>query len=319
MSNWERFQEEKLPAPEDFYSKLRDEKCTAEKLEFAQRVWTTFGCKTLKDYHDLYLKCDVMLLPDIFERFRTVCQTNYDLDPAHYVSSPHLTWDAMLKLTKAKVDLISDGEMYKMLEKGMRGGVCMISKRKATANNKYLGELYYDPQKKSIYIVDYDKNNLYGYAMSLPMPSGEFKWIPVEESNKIKWTDQLVDQDIGYFIECDLDYPEELHELHNDYPLAPERLTINEEDISETQVNIRAKYNMPKKVQATKLVPNLRNKIKYVCHYLLLQYYIKHGMKLIKIHRVIQFEQSRWLQPYIMLNQRLRISSKTTSKKTSLS
>ena len=315
MSNWDRFKEEKLPPREDFYSKLRDEKCTAEKYEFAQQIWKTFGCKTLKDYHDLYLKCDVLLLTDIFEKFRSVCKTNYDLDPAHYLSSPHLSWDAMLKLTKCTLELISDRAMFNMLEKGMRGGVCMISKRKAKANNKYLGHLHYDPVKKKIYIIYYDKNNLYGFAMSLPMPFGGFKWLTPEEISGIKWEEQTCDQSLGFIIECDIDYPEELHQLHNDYPLAPEKLTVNEEDISETQVNIRSKYNMLKTAKESKLVPNLLHKREYVCHYLLLHYYLTHGMKLVKIHRVIQFEQSRWLEPYIMLNQRLRAESKNDFEK----
>ncbi len=315
MSKWERFNEKKLPAQEDFFSKLRGEKCTAEKYEFAHRVWTTFGCRTLKDYHDLYLKCDVLLLTDIFEKFRAVCKTNYDLDPAHYLSSPHLSWDSMLKLTKCTLELISDRAMFNMVEKGMRGGVCMISKRKAVANNKYLGESHYDPLKKIIYLIYYDKNNLYGYAMSLPMPFGGFKWLTPDEISQILWQEQTVDQDTGYIIECDIDYPEELHELHNDYPLAPEKLTVTEEDISETQVIIRANYRMQKTVKATKLVPNLRHKREYVCHYLLLKFYLSHGMKLSKIHRVIEFKQRRWLEPYIMLNQRLRAESKNDFEK----
>ena len=278
-------------------------------------MWDTFECKTMKDYHDLYLKCDVLLHTDIFEKFRLVCKTNYDLDPAHYLSSPQLTWDAMLKMTNCKVELISDREMFNMLEKGMRGGVCMTSRRFAQANNKYLGELYYDPEKAKLYIIYFDKNNLYGYAMSLPMPSGGFKWLNEEDIKNITWTDQTVDQSVGYIIECDLDYPEELHDLHNDYPLAPERLTISAENLSEKQFKIRAKYNMPKSVKATKLVPNLQNKRNYVCHYLLLKYYLDHGMKLVKIHQAVIFEQSRWLEPYIKLNQNLRAASKNDFEK----
>ena len=147
------------------------------------------------------------------------------------------------------------------------------------------------------------------------MPFGGFKWLSDAEIGNIKWTEQKVDQTTGYIIECDLDYPEELHELHNDYPLAPERLTVTGEDLSEKQFNIRANYNMPKTVKTTKLIPNLNHKREYVCHYLLLSYYLKHSMKLVKIHRVIQFEQKRWLEPYILLNQGLRIASKNDFEK----
>ena len=127
IDSWERFTETRLPDKEEFHSKLNDENITDEEYEHAQAVWEAFGCKTLGDYHDLYVKTDVALLADVFENFRNLCQEQYGLDPAHYLTSPGLSWDALLKKT--------DYEMHLFVERGMRGGISMASKRHAKANN----------------------------------------------------------------------------------------------------------------------------------------------------------------------------------------
>lgn len=118
----------------------------------------------MREYHDLYLKTDVLLLADVFEKFRDVCMKNYKLDPAWYYISPGLAWDACLKITKVKLELLSDYDMQLMIEKGIRGEVSMISTRYGKANNPYMEE--YDPNLPSKYISYLDANNLYGWAMT---------------------------------------------------------------------------------------------------------------------------------------------------------
>ena len=135
MDSWERFSETKLPDKEKFYSKLNDEHITDEEYAHAKTVWETFECKTLGDYHDLYVKTDVALLADVFENFRNLCQEQYALDPAHYYTSPGLSWDALLKKTGVELELFTDLEMHLFVERGMRGGISMVSKRYAKANN----------------------------------------------------------------------------------------------------------------------------------------------------------------------------------------
>lgn len=130
--------------------------------------------KTMGEYHDLYLESDVILLADVFENFRT-CLLNYKIDPLHFLSSPALSWCAMLKMTKVKLDLISDIDMFQFIEKGMRGGISYISHRYASANNKYMKE--YNSKKPEDYIIYLDANNLYGWAMSQFLPTGGFKWL----------------------------------------------------------------------------------------------------------------------------------------------
>ena len=127
----------------------------------------------MKDYRDFYLKCDVLLLPDVFEKFRNNSLKNYELCPSHYLNAPGLSWDAMLKTTKIELELIPDPDIYIFFEKGIRGGVSYISNRYSKANNEDLES--YDPKQESKHIIYLDANNLYGYAMSKFLPITGFK------------------------------------------------------------------------------------------------------------------------------------------------
>ena len=168
-------------------------------------------------YYLIFL-ADVLLLACIFEEFRKVCRQNYNLDPAHYISAPQLSWDAMLHSTNCELQLIQDKAMYEMLDGGIRGGVAMVSQRYAKANNKYMGEQF-DPSQPSKYLMYWDANNLYGWAMRMPVPTGCFNWVPEEEFTQINWEAQTETQPYGYFIECDFEYPSAIQDKHNDYPL----------------------------------------------------------------------------------------------------
>ena len=201
-----------------------------------------------------------------------------------------------------------------MIEGGMRGDVCMISKRYAIANNKAMGKLY-NPLVTSTYIIYLDANNLYGWAMSQPLPWGNFEWVPEEEFSRMNWTLLQAHDHDGYFIECDLEYPNELHTLHNDYPMAPERVQINVEMLSDKQVGISRQYTRARSKANVKLVPNLMKKVKYMTHYMNLKFYLEHGMKLTKVYRVIRFRQSLWMRPYIQMNTDLRAAAKNDMEK----
>ena len=134
--------------------------------------WNKFGMKNMGDYHDHYLKEDVLLLADVFENFIATCFKFYGLDPCHYFSSPGLSWDAMLKMTGIKLEKISDIGMYYFIEKGTRGKVSYIARKYAKANNKYMND--YDTGKPSTFITYLDMNNLYGWTMSEDLLYGEF-------------------------------------------------------------------------------------------------------------------------------------------------
>ena len=289
MDNFDKFNETKLPPINKFYSKLYDSNVDKKDYAHAQKVWSHFGFKNMGEYHDLYLKTDVVLLADIFENFRDVCLKNYKLDPAWYYTSPGLSWDALLKNTEIKLDLLSDINMILFVEARIRGGVSMISNRYGKANNKYMEN--YNPIKESKFITYLDANNLYGWGMSQKLPYKNFRWI--DETN---FDPTLIntEDDTGYILQVDLEYPKELHDVHNDYPLAPESFKIKKID---------------------KLTPNLYNKTKYILHLKNLQLYLSLGLKLTKIHKVLAFDQKDWMRPSITLNTDLRTASKSDFEK----
>ena len=173
MDGFEKFNNTQLPNKDEFYSILNNESISDEQYKHAQNVWDTFNLKTMGDYHDLYLKSDVLLLADVFENFRKTCLQYYKLDPCHYFTSPGLSWDAMLKMTNIKLELMTDIDMFQFIEKGMRGGVSYIANRYGKANNKYMKS--YDEKAPSKYIMYLNANNLYGWAMSQYLPTGGFK------------------------------------------------------------------------------------------------------------------------------------------------
>ena len=175
--------------------------------------------------------------------------------------------------------------MLLMVEKGIRGGVSMVSSRYGKANNKYMGKSF-NNKEASKYITYLDANNLYGWAMSKPLPTHGFKWM---DNNELETWEKH-----PCILEVDLVYPQSLHDLHNDYPLAPERIKVN---------------------KVTKLIPNLGNKEKYIIHYQNLKQYLSLGLKLVKIYRGIKFEESPWLEKYISLNTDLRAKAKNEFEK----
>ena len=262
MNAPEKLKETQLPPKEEFYSRLNYEGISDENYEHAQEVWETFEMKNPEDYHNLYNRVDVLLLTDVFENFRDICIKNYNLDPAHYYTAPGLASDAALKLTEVELELLSDPDMLLMVEKGIRGGVSMISNRYGKANNKYMGKSFND-KEPSKYIRYLDANNLYGWAMSKALSTHGFKWMELSELKK--WKNH------SCILEVDLEYPRSLHDLHSDYPLAPEQIKLN-------------------KIKKKKLTPNLGDKEKYILHYENLKQYLRLGLKLTTIHRGIKFK-----------------------------
>ena len=165
MDSWKRFKEESLSNKESFYSKLNEEHITDEDNAHAQKVWDTFKINNLGEYNDFY----------VFKSFRNKCIEIYELDPAHFLSAPGLAWQACLKKTGVKLELLTDNDMLMMVEKGIRGGMCHAIYRYAKANNKYMKN--YDKNTESSYLEYLDANNLYGWAMSQKLPVDSFKWI----------------------------------------------------------------------------------------------------------------------------------------------
>ena len=227
MDNWEKFDETTIPPKDAFYSELNSEGISDADYAHAQEVWEVFGIKNCGKYHDLYAQSDTLLLADVFENFRDKCNKIYELDPVYFVSAPGLVWQACLKKTEVKLELITDHDMLLMIEKGIRGGMCQATHRYAKANNKYMKN--YDKNIESSYIEYLDANNLYGWAMSQKLPVNGFKWVKQKKLSKfnedfIKKYDE--DSNTGYFFEVDVEYPKTLFNSHKDLPFLPERKKV---------------------------------------------------------------------------------------------
>ena len=290
MTGFDKLAVNELPSKKDFYSKLNDAGVSDEQYEHAQNVWSGFRCKTIRNYHDLYLKTDVLLLADVMENYRDVCIKNYGLDPLWYYTATGLAWDAALKISEIKLELLTNPDMYLMVESGIRDGISTITKRYAKANNKYMNK--YDREKESSFIPYLDANNLYGWAMSQPLPVDGLEWMPACELPH--WDFICEDDGIGCILEVDLEYPKVLHDSHNEYPLAPESVKIN---------------------KVPKLIPNLQDKTNYILHYKNLQQCLNLGLKLTKVRRGIKFNEQAWLKDYIQLNTDLRKKGTTDFEK----
>ena len=306
-----KFNENRLPTREVWGNSLHGGKVTisAEEIQHAEKVFTTFNCENLGDFHDLYLTCDTLQLACVFEEFRRMTYSTYGLDSAHYFTCSNLSGDAFLKVSNTTVELLTDREHLEIAENLIRGGVASVfSKRLCTMNNEYLS--CYDEMKASTYGIMLDANNLYGGIMEkFPLPLKDFQIDTNTQLSEILATSN--DSNVGYIIEVDLEYPDALHNLHKDFPLAPTKEKIENGFLSNYQLSLLQKFDQ-KRIVTQKLVQTLGPKQNYTVHYITLKLYVNLGLKVTKVHRVLRFTQSKWMEPYITLNTKLR--AKSTNK-----
>ncbi len=297
-----------VPGKDAFYSKLTQSHISDSDYKHVQNICKTFDIHNMRTYSELYLKTDVLILADVFEQFRDVTMDNFGLDPCHYYTAPGMSWEAMFKMTNAKVELITDQDMLMFFEtpNSKRGGISMVANQYAKANNKYMGSDY-DPSQKSSYIAYYDATALYSSCMQKHLPYGGYQWISQKAIDSFnlnipKFCDlikSMSDTDVkGSRFEVDLEYPEHLHEMHNDYPLAAENLTVTESMLSNYNRKLLKDNNL-KHHEIGKLIPNLQNKTNYILDYRNLKLYLELGMRVTKIHSGMTFDQRPWMKPYI--------------------
>ena len=311
MSCNEKLQEKALPPIEAFKNDLTGEPLSLEDYNFAQKAWSIFKCETMKDYMEAYLLCDVLLLADVFENFRTKSIQDYKIDPCYYFSTPHFTLDAFLKKSQIELDLIMDPNMYLFLKKGIRGGLSMVSKRYSRANHPGMKHLY-NPKKKLKHILYIDANNLYGQAMMRPLPFQNFKWMEENELNMDFINSLDSDGAIGCVLECDLEYPSRLHAWHEDYPLAPYKHRVPFSQLSPTAKEICLKHNLKSSTRTEKLMTTFLPRTGYIVHSECLKLYVSLGLIVKRIYRGLKFQQAPIIRDYINFNSAKRAAAENS-------
>ena len=243
-------------------------------------IYHLFSCTTFGEYHDIYLILDVYLLSDIFETFRNVCMSVYELDPVHFFSAPNLSWEAMLITTKVQIELLPDIDMLLFCENAIRGGINGIgAHRTFSANNKYMQN--YKANEESVFGAFFDVTSLYAGTIERPLPLGDYVWRSDLTLNDILSADPF--GDIGYMVEKDLHNPSYLHSLHNDLPRAPQILQINPDWLSSYALSFGLKPS-----STAKLVATFSDKLNYVCHFRNLQFCVQQGLQVKALHEVLQ-------------------------------
>ena len=293
-----------LPKKEEFFNDLTCQHITKDEYDFAQKVWDRFSCKTFQDYMEIYLLADCLLLCDVFENFRSNCLQQYNIDPCYYFSAPHFTFDAFLRHSSLTLELLSDINQYLFIIKGIRGGMSMVSKRHAVANNKYVEG--YNSSKSSSFILYLDANNLYGRAMQEYLPWKNSEWMSPHQLNYDFIKRLGPEGEVGCIIQCSLEYPVALHDYHSDYPLAPIKKSIPYGMLSPVARMICDKHKLKRTTNVEKLLATVKDKDFYILHYRNLQLYVSLGLRVKKIHAGIIFKQGPIMKSYVDFNSEKR-------------
>ncbi|XP_077260838.1 uncharacterized protein LOC143896720 [Temnothorax americanus] len=329
----DKLRETELPPREAFYSSLTDETASESDYEHATRVWRRFRVRDLGEYSDLYLKTDVLLLADIFKNFRDACSASYGLDPAHYYTLPGYTWDAMLRHTGVRFELLTDIDMVLFVERGIRGGLSQCSLRYARANNRHVPT--HDSSQPTTYLMYYDVNNLYVYTPN--WTTEIFRVAKIQRTNPVTYLLKNVCGEAisGGFYEHELlrVFNTDVYLVEKVLPYANFQWLDDPENFDATTVPVDSDVgyilevdleyprdlhdahadlplcptrDKPPGKRQEKLLATLYDKSRYVTHYRNLQQCLRLGMRLTRVRRELRFAQSPWLRVYIELNTALR-------------
>jgi hypothetical protein len=299
LSGYDCLKAKMLPDRSFFKSDLDESEITQLEYKKAQRIWQIFKCKNFKDFLLLYNEIDVLQLAEIMTHFRETSFKNYSIDPFFYYSLPGYSWDCFLRQSKVKLELISDSSQFLFFESAIRGGLVDASIRYMKANHKYLSS--YDSSKPDLYILLLDASALYSSSMCFHLPYSTYRWLSDHEIKSFQENiiNMKTDGEFGYFVECDLVIPLELHDIFQYYPLLPTKEYYPDNKLSPYMLRIKNKQNI-KRAKVEKLITSLNPKYEYKVHFKLLQLYLKLGVRLVKVHKVLSFKQKPFLKNFIM-------------------
>ena len=282
---------------EDFFNKLKNDYPDDDEIERTKGIIKLFNIKNGEELTKLYCKSDVILLADVMEKFVKVSFEEYGINPLYCVSLPGYTYQCALKYTDIKLQTLQDKDLILLIENNIRGGISSV-----------MGDRYVksDENNKILYI---DATNLYGHSMSQFLPYDEIKFEKDISLEQILNTPD--DNDIGYFLEVDLKYPDNIKQKTKYFPFCPENKKIDPDKYNDYMNSIKPENYTKSK----KLICDWTDKKKYLIHYRMLKFYVRHGMIVVKIHEIISFKQSRWLECYISFNTQKRNKSKNDFEK----
>ena len=281
-----------LPKHEEFYSKLALQNISEDDYKHAQNVWNEFNCRNMLDYTKIYVVCDTVLLAEVIQTFRRKIYQEFTLDPVHYISLPSLAKDIMLKTSRCSLEMIHDSNMCYFFKSGIRGGLSFVNLRHCDIEEleKKTGE--------SHALLYTDANALYGASMSLPLPLGDYRWLSEEEIKNLDLNSANFKNSKSHALEVTLEYPDELHLDHNSYPLAAEHFMPEEDDLSPYAKSCLEDFNI-KFTKVKKLTATFRERKNYICHIMNLKLYVELGMKIKKIHSVVEFTQGDYMRQFV--------------------
>ena len=288
---------------EDIFSKLKNNCPDDEEIERTKEIIKIFDIKNGEELTEIYLKSDVLWLTCVFEKFIKVSVNEFKINPLYFVSLPGYTWECGLKYTGIHLQTLQDKDLILTLENNIRGGISSV-----------LGDRYVksNENKKLLYL---DANNLYGHSMSQPLPYDEIEMWHGHPDHYINWLEEILntrdDNEIGHFLEVDLKYPDDIKEKTKHFAFCPESKKINPDKYNDYMNKIKAK----KYTKSNKLLCDWTDKKNYLVHYRMLKIHTRHGMVIDKIHEIISFKQSNWLEKYINFNTQKRNKAKNDLEK----
>ena len=302
----DKLHETALPPKEAFYSKLKQCDITDKEYKQAIDCWNETKCETIKDYMMLYLKTDVLLSVDVFEKFRAMCLEFYEIDPCYTYSTPGLTWLCGLKYTIVWLKYYKENtvNIYDTIQHGIRGGLAsVLGNCHVKCKNKEIDPEYTGTEN---YLKYLDFNSLYASAMVQPLPTGE-----IRVCEDLAYTKSS--SNTGYIYTIDIKYNDELRQKTKKYPFFPEKTKANIDQFTNYQNENKKKGYKPNE----KLMLKLTDKENYVIDGEMLDWYLDHGLKLedVTIKQKLEYNKSEWLKPYIELNIQKRKEAKAKGDK----
>ena len=288
---------------EDFFSNLKNDYPDDDEIERTKEIIKLFNIKDGEELTKLYCKSDIILLADVFEKFLKVSSKEYKINPLYCVSLPGYTYQCALKYTDIKLQTLQDKDLILILENNIRGGISSV-----------MGDRYVKSDENNT-VIYVDATNFYGYSMSQLLPYDEIEMWHGHPDKYWNWLDEVLntpdDADIGYFLEVDLKYPDNIKEKTKNFPFCPE----NKKIIPDQYTDYLKKIIPKNYTKSKKLICDWTDKEKYLIHYRMLKFYVRHGMVVEKIHEIIPFTQSKWLESYISFNTQKRNKAKNEFEK----